>query len=102
MVRGKDVNPANIIFDSGTTTILNGIHDAVDHNLGAEGVIAGHGNHANSYIFAARRNAFCIRATAFGASTVVRHIGFQCVERFAIAPYFPYWTVGAMKENALP
>ena len=84
VVGDKDIHPANIVFNSGTTPILNGVHDAVDHDLGSKGIVAGHGNHANSDSFAAGRNALGIGATTFGAGAVMGYIDLQRVKGLTV------------------
>ena len=84
VVGDKDIHPANIVFNSGTTPILNGVHDAVDHDLGSKGIVAGHGDHADCHSLAACRNALGIGTAASGAGTVMGHIDLQRVKRFAI------------------
>ena len=84
VVRYKDVNPAYIIFNAGTASVLNGIHDAVDHDLGSKGIMAGHGDHANCHSLATGRNALGIGTAASGTGTVMGHIDLQRLKRFAI------------------
>ena len=84
MVWNKDVHATNIVFNSGTAPVFNGIHDAVDHDLCSEGIIAGHGDHTTLDSFAAGSDALSIFATALGAGAVVCHIDLQGVKGFAL------------------
>ena len=71
MVWNKNVHATNIVFNSGGTTIFNSIHDAVDHDLGSKGIVAGHCNHASLDGLTAGSIAICICAAAFGTGAVV-------------------------------
>ena len=84
MVRDKDVNPANIVFNTGTASILNGVYDAVDHDLGSKGIVAGHGDHTDCHSLAAGCNALSIGTAASGAGTVMGHIDLQGVKRLSV------------------
>lgn len=93
MIRDKDIDAGNVVLDTGATPVLNCVHDAVDHNLGTEWVVAGHGNHTDRDSFAAGSNALGIGAAALGAGTVMGHIDFKGVKRFAIG-----WTADILLE----
>ena len=84
MIRDKDIDAGNVVLDTGATPVLNCVHDAVDHNLGTEWVVAGHGNHTDRNFFAAGGNTLGIGTAALGAGTVMGHIDFKGVKRFAI------------------
>ena len=79
VVRDINVNPANIVFNTGTASILNGVHDAVDHDLSSKGIVAGHGDHSDCHSLAAGCNALGIGTAASGAGTVMGHIDLQGV-----------------------
>lgn len=84
MIRDKDIDAGDIVLDAGAAPVFNCVHDAVDHDLGTEWVIAGHGNHTDRDSFAAGGNALGIGTAALGAGTVMGHIDFKGVERFTI------------------
>ena len=77
MVRDINVNPANIVFNAGTSSVLNGVHDAVDHDLSSKRIVAGHGDHSDCHSLAACRNDLGIGPAASGAGTVLGHIDLQ-------------------------
>lgn len=84
MIRDKNIDAGNVVLDTGAAPVLNCIHDAVDHDLGTEWVVAGHGNHTDRNFFAAGGNTLGIGTAALGAGTVMGHIDFKGVKRFAI------------------
>ena len=84
VVRDKDIHPTNIVFNAGTASVLNGVHDAVDHDLGSKGIGAGHGDHTNCHSLAAGCNALGIGTAASGAGTVMGHIDLQGVKRLTV------------------
>ena len=83
MVGNKDVHTVDVFFDPGAAAVFNGIHDAVDHDLRTEGIIAGHGHHAALGILAAGRDAVGILSAAFGAGAIVGHNDGELRKRLA-------------------
>ena len=79
MIRDENIHPVDVVLDPGAAPILNGVHDAVDHDLRAEGVIAGHGHHAALCRLAAGRDAVGIYTAALGAGAVMRDRDFDLV-----------------------
>ena len=84
MVRDKNINAGYVVLNPGTASVFNCVHDAVNHNLSAEWIVAGHGDHADRNLFTTGRNALSIGTTAFGAGAVMRYIDFKGVERLAV------------------
>lgn len=80
MVRYEDIHAADVVFNAGAATILDRVHDPIDHDLGAEGVVAGHGDHARCGTLATGSETVSIAAAAKAAGTVVGHIDLQSVE----------------------
>ena len=84
MVRDKNINAGYVVLNPGTASVFNCVHDTVNHNLSAEWIVAGHGDHADRNLFTTGRNALSIGTAAFGAGAVMRYIDFKGVERLAV------------------
>ena len=89
MVRHIDIHAMDIVLYARAAPIFHGVHGTVYHDLRAEGIMAGHSDHTDRYLFAAGGKPLRIAAAALCAGAVMRHLYHQLIrahkpQRFAL------------------
>ena len=67
MVRHIDIHAMDIVLYARAAPIFHGVHGTVYHDLRAEGIMAGHSDHTDRYLFAAGGKPLRIAAAALCA-----------------------------------